>query len=119
MRLVQVGYDNTSDPKNEKIDPSLLKNTGENAELTGRLLDGSEDHGFAEEWKEPAILPDGRNCYRVYLFTAEEVSEANDEDNYANPGAENYPWDDAHVRRIVLDPDAESYPGRVTTGGQS
>lgn len=81
----------------ESIDPSLVEATG-NAEPTSRLLDGSQDHGFAEEWAESAVMPDGRKCSRIYLFESSEI--VNDDGEPLE--AENYPWDDAHVARILL-----------------
>ena len=96
---VQVGYNNTTIKGSETIDPSLVKATGQNAEPTSRLLDGSEDHGYAEEWQEPALMPDGRPCYRMYLFDSEELI---DELTGEQINAEDYPWDDDHVRRIIL-----------------
>jgi len=91
-RLVQVHYGNTTIDGAEQIDPALVEATG-HAEPTSRVLDGSEDHGYAEEWQEPAVMPDGRPCLRMYLFDDDEVCEEE---------AENYPWDDDHVKRIVL-----------------
>lgn len=81
----------------ETIDASLVKAT-DNAFTTSRVLDGSNDHGFAEEWLEPATLPDGRSCYRVYLFDDEDITD----DNGEPIDAEHYPWDDDHVARIKL-----------------
>ena len=69
-----------------------------NAEPTSRVLNGSSDHGAAEEWLEPAVLPDGRKCYRVYLFDESDIT-----DDEGNPlDAENYPWSDEQVKRIKL-----------------
>lgn len=96
-RTVQISYSNTSNPANELVEPSLTNGTG-NAEPTSRVLDGSEDHGYAEEWAEPAVLPDGRKCSRMYLFDADEIVN----DDGVPLEAENYPWDDAHVARILL-----------------
>lgn len=97
-RTIQIGYRNTSSPSNESIDPSLVNATGGNAVPTSRVLDGGEDHGYAEEWQEPAVLPDGRECYRMYLFDSSEIVN----DNGEPLEAENYPWDDDHVARILL-----------------
>lgn len=94
MNMVQISYRNCYDPKAETIDAArVLVATGDCAEPTSRLLAGSEDHGYAEEWQEPAVLPDGRKCYRMYLFDAEDI---------ADKDPEFYPWDDDHVRRIIL-----------------
>lgn len=89
--MVPVGYSNTDAQSTEQVDQALVTATG-NAEPTSRLLDGSSDHGYAEEWAEPAVMPDGRKCERMYLFTADEIAE----------DAENYPWDNEHVARIRL-----------------
>lgn len=69
----------------------------DNAEPTGRVLDGSDDHGYAEEWAESGFVSiDGekRSAARIYLFTAEEIAEIEE--------PENYPWDEKHVARILL-----------------
>lgn len=88
---VFVSYYNHRDAKtDETCDPSLIVSTGQ-AEPTGRMLTG-DDAWAAEEWAEPAKMPDGRKCQRVYLFRASELAD----------DAENYPWDDAHVSRIQL-----------------
>lgn len=93
--IVQVSWINVSDPHNETVDVSLVVSIGDGAEPTSRVLDGSEDHGYAQEWSEEARMPDGRKCYRMYLFTAEEVEAAGE-------NSEDLPWDDEHVARIIL-----------------
>lgn len=98
VRTVQVSHYNHSDSANELIDPSVVEATGENAEPTSRVLDGSSDHGYAEEWQEPATLPDGRKCYRMYLFDESAIVD----DDGEPMEAEDYPWDDEHVARILL-----------------
>ncbi len=68
---------------------------GGNAAPTCRVLDGSCDHGSAEEWAEPGhIVIDGerRPAERIYLFDADEVAD----------DADNYPWDTEHCARILL-----------------
>lgn len=95
IRTVEISPYNHSQATNKLIDPSTVVAIG-NAEPTSRVLDGSEDHGFAEEWAEPAVLPDGEKVYRMYLFTADEI--VNDDGEPLD--AEDYPWDDAHVWRI-------------------
>ena len=94
---VEISAYNHSDKANELIDPSRVTPTG-NAEPTSRLLDGSEDHRYAEEWAEPATLPSGEKCYRMYLFRADEITS--DDGEPMDP--EDYPWDDDHVMRIKL-----------------
>lgn len=94
-RTVQISAYNHSDKSSAVIDPALVVPTG-NAEPSSRLLNGSEDHGYAEEWLEPAVLPDGRECSRVYLFSAGDIVS----DDGEPLEAEDYPFDDAHVVRI-------------------
>ena len=97
MNEVQVSYNNCYVAGADSIDTSLVHSTG-HAEPTSRLLDGSEDHGYDEEWQEPAILPDGRKCYLMYLFDIADITNADGDALLA----EDYPWDDDHVRRIIL-----------------
>lgn len=93
---VHITTDNTDHITDARIDPALaVVARGTLAYPTNRVLDGSSDHGWAEEWTEAATLPDGRECYRVYLFDTADLAAAD-----GNP--ENYPWGDDHVRRIVL-----------------
>lgn len=64
---------------------------------TGRVLDGSDDHGNAEEWAEPGFVSiDGekRSAECMYLFKAEEIAGISE--------PEDYPWDADHVARIIL-----------------
>ena len=68
---------------------------GGNAEPTNRVLDGSGDHGYAEEWAEPGhVVIDGerRPASLMYLFDEEECGD----------DPENYPWDEHHAVRILL-----------------
>jgi hypothetical protein len=90
-RTVQISFYNHDSATAERVDPSLVTSTG-NAEPTSRVLEGSGDHGYAQEWAEPAQLPDGRKCLRMYLFTEDEIADE----------PEDYPWDDEHVARIKL-----------------
>jgi hypothetical protein len=67
----------------------------DNAEPSSRVLDGSIDHGFAEEWLEPGtVVIDGqaRPAVRVFLFDESDITEQ----------AEDYPWDAEHCARILL-----------------
>jgi hypothetical protein len=89
---VPVGYDNTDRKGGERINPNRVKATGQ-AVPTGRLLDGSSDYGYAEEWQEPATMPDGRKCRITYLFDDGDICD----------DVDNYPFDADHVARIVLD----------------
>lgn len=94
MKKVPVSYLNRQDTAEDPIDPSLVEPT-DDAEPTY----GVAPEGFAAEWKEPAIMPDGRKCLRMYLFAAGDIV-----DKRGNPlDVEDYPWDDEHVARIVLD----------------
>lgn len=94
--ITNGNYDSQTD---ERIDPALaVVASGTQAYPTGRLLDGSGDHGYDEEWFEKATLPDGRACYRAYLFDESDITD----DDGEPLDAENYPWDSEHVRRIVL-----------------
>lgn len=68
------------------------------AEPTSRVLDGSQDHGYAEEWAESGTLQDGTKVKVMYLFDDEDIC---DEDGYPVE-AEYYPWDSRHVRRVVV-----------------
>ncbi len=74
------------------IDPAELVSTG-NAHPSGRVLDGSEDHGYAEEWMEPCTYR-GMECMAVYLFDGDEVDHED---------AGDYPWDAKHIARVYLD----------------
>ena len=95
---MQVHYSNTTDPYADLVDLSLVTSTGEAAEPTSRQLDGSEDNGYTEEWREPAVMPDGTSCYKMYLFSEDDITYEDGEPRLA----EDYPWDDEHVRRVVL-----------------
>lgn len=70
-----------------------------NAFATSRVLDGSSDHGAFQEWLEPAVLPNGRKCHRVYLF---DESDLQDDDGEWLEDASNFPWGDKNVARIKL-----------------
>lgn len=51
-----------------------------------------------ERWAEPARLPDGRKCLRIYVFNEDDMTD----DNGERLVPENYPWDEIHIRRIKL-----------------
>ena len=98
-KQIVVTYHNNDDRSQAQGTISAnMVNPTDQAVPTGRLLDGSCDHGYVEEWQEPAILPDGRECYRIYLFAAEDIYT---DDGYPID-ADEYPWDDDHVARIIL-----------------
>lgn len=87
-KKVQLKYRGTSKVQ-AMIDPAELVSTG-NAQPSGRVLDGSEDHGYAEEWLEPCTYR-GMDCMAVYLFDEDEVD------------AGDYTWDAKHIARVYLD----------------
>ena len=95
-RVIEIKHHHTSYSSTvDHIDFNDIKSL-DNAYPTSRVLDGSEDQGYSEEWEEPARLPDGKTGCIVYLFDAEDI---------ANVDAESYPWDYNHVKCFVLDPD--------------
>ena len=96
---VPVGFNNSDSGAKERVNPARVKPTGKSAVPTSRLLDGSDDHGYAQEWQEEAKMPDGRKCMRMYLFTQADMA---DSDGNEYEDAENLPWDDEHVARIIL-----------------
>jgi hypothetical protein len=98
MGKVQVSYCNHYEAFAETIDPVLVISAGMPAEPTFRLLEGSDDEGYAEEWQELASMPDGRRCMRIYLFCQDEIADVDGE--LLEP--EFYPWNNDHVRRIKL-----------------
>jgi hypothetical protein len=65
---VPVVWSNTDTESDEMVNPNLVKEIDQ-AEPTNRVLDGSSDHGYAEEWACNAKLPDGRPCRKVWLFS--------------------------------------------------
>jgi len=93
-KMVEIKYDGLC--KLGMVDVSEFIASGENATPTSRVLDGSQDHGYAEEWQEEGTIC-GKSCRAIYLFDAEEVDQ----------DAENYPWDPDHIARIILDDDEE------------
>jgi len=95
---VHLTYSNTERETDEIIDSEMAEPI-DVAEPTSRVLDGSSDHGYAQEWAEPAILPDGRKCSRIYLFDEDDIVDENGD--YIED-SENLPWDEEHVARIVL-----------------
>jgi len=53
------------------------------AYATGRVLAGTDDHGFEQEWAEKGILVDGRKAEAIYLF---EAGDCDGEE------LDSYPW---------------------------
>ena len=62
---------------------------GDGAQPTSRVLDGSSDHGYAQEWVECGTYQ-GRQVKVVYLFDDDDIRDA---DGNEIEEAENYPWD--------------------------
>lgn len=92
--LIPVQYTNGDAQPVARVSFADFESSG-NAQPTSRMLDGSLDHGFAQEWIEPGhITIDGerRPARLVYLF-----SDADCRDEAAD-----YPWDAAHAARILL-----------------
>lgn len=93
-KLIPVQYTTGSDPVAHVAFADFSATA--QAVPTGRLLDGSTDHGgAAEEWAESGyVTVDGENrpARTMYLFDAAEVGQ----------DPEHYPWDAAHVARILL-----------------
>ncbi|MBU1039808.1 MAG: hypothetical protein KKF77_01755 [Proteobacteria bacterium] len=79
-------------------DFALFASSG-NAEPTSRVLEGSNDHGYAEEWVERGTY-NGEPCRLVYLFDDADICDAD-----GNPleEADSYPWDVEHMARIIMD----------------
>jgi len=69
-----------------------------NAEPTSRLLEGSSNHGYAEEWQQESKLPNGSKCLIMYLFDTEGITDIDGEPK----DPENYPWDSEHVSYVRL-----------------
>ena len=70
------------------IDPDMVISTGVPAEAAGISLEGRY---YSNTWLEPAYLPDGQKCLKVYRFKDSEI--------YGQAIAE-YPWDKDHVEII-------------------
>ena len=81
--------------KGETIDITTVETTGQ-AEPTNRVL----EHYIAAEYQEPAVMPDGRKCLKIYQFDMYEVEDAQADDNDA--WEESLPWDDGHVAHVVI-----------------
>ena len=66
------------------------------AEPTNRVL----EHYISAEYQEPAVMPDGRKCLKIYQFDEDALREAQANDNDA--WEESLPWDDEHVDHVVI-----------------
>lgn len=96
MTSLPIYLDNCT-PSGEQVDFSAIKSTG-NAEPSSRILNGSSDHGFDQEWLEPATLADGRACSLVYLLNDEDFL---DEDGEPFDDLSNVDWFE-HLVRVRL-----------------
>jgi hypothetical protein len=81
--------------KGETIDITTVITT-EQAEATNRVL---ESH-IAAEYQEPAVMPDGRKCLKIYQFDEDALREAQSDDNDA--WEESLPWTDEYVDHVVI-----------------
>ena len=91
-------YSDNCTPTGEVVDLSTIKSSG-NAECTSRVLDGSSDHGYDQEWLEPATLADGRECSLVYLLNNEDFEDG---DGEAYDDLSNVDWL-GHLVRVRLE----------------
>lgn len=91
-------YLDNSTPTSDTVTLSSITSSG-NAEPTSRVLAGSSDHGYDQEWIEPATLADGRKCSLVYLLNDEDFE---DENGKAYDDLSNVDWA-AHLVRVRLE----------------
>lgn len=76
--------------------PATFKGDGQGFP-TGRLLNGTDDHGMAEEWAERGTVEiEGKPVavQMIYLFAASDI-EGMDE-------PENYPWSHCAARFVIV-----------------
>ena len=66
------------------------------AEPTNRVL----EHYIAAEYQEPAVMPDGRKCLKIYQFDMSEVKDAQADDN--DTWEEDLPWNEEHVDHVII-----------------
>ena len=81
--------------KGETVDIATVTTTGQ-AEPTNRVL----EYYVAAEYQEPAVMPDGRACAKIYQYDEDVVKDAQADDNDA--WEESLPWDDEHVAHVVI-----------------
>ena len=81
--------------KSETVDIATVITTDQ-AEPTNRVLESY----IAAEYQEPAVMPDGRKCLKIYQFDEDALKEAQANDNDA--WEESLPWDDEHVNHVVI-----------------
>lgn len=91
------GY-NYNSATDEMIDYEEITEIG-NANPTSRVLEGSSDHGYEQEWVAPCRLSDGRTGMAVYLFTLLDLLD----DEGESCDTADYPWDEDHLHRVKLD----------------
>ena len=90
-KIVAVVNGNTG----ETVDVATIRTIGQ-ATATNRILDPY----VAAEYQEPAIMPDGRKCLKVYQFEERELRDAQANGNDA--WEEALPWDEGHVDHVVI-----------------
>jgi hypothetical protein len=76
-----------------------LKWVDDNAEPTFRMLSGSRDHGYAEEWQQRCETQYGIGI-AYFLIGYDEVAIA--QDRCPDNPAEEYPWDADHCDHIEV-----------------
>ena len=82
--------------RGETVDIATVITTDQ-AESINRVF---EESYIAAEYQEPAVMPDGRKCLKIYQFDEDEVKDAQADDNDA--WEESLPWDDEHVDHVVI-----------------
>jgi len=81
-----------------QIEYSEIEET-DNAEPTNRVLDGSYDHGMAEEWSAPCTLFGGAGVgVVIYLFPRRVITD----DAGETIEAEFYPWTEQYCARVIV-----------------
>ena len=88
-----IGHDSIT-----SIDSSKIAMIGQ-ALPTGRLLDGSSDHGAYAEYTQPCTLLDGTDATAVYILQDEHVQGS---DGEIMEDESQYDWDGA-LSRIVIE----------------
>jgi hypothetical protein len=81
--------------KGETVDISTVKTTGQ-AVPTNIVLEPD----IVMEFEEPAVMPDGRKCLKIYQFDENEVKDAQADGN--DTWDEDLPWNDGHVAHVVI-----------------
>jgi len=91
-KRVKVVNGNSS---SEMVDITVVMSTGQ-AMPTNRVL----EHYLGAEYQEQAVLPDGRNCLKIYQFDYDEVKDAQADGN--DTWEEDLPWNEEHVDHVVI-----------------